>query len=282
MGNIQIVLNDLFDEDLLDDSKEYEEDEEEMKMDILHKQMTKRKFIEEEIIATEETYYMLLKKLLNELIIPMFTNKYIEIQHYDQMVSTIPRIVKFHKRFLEKLKHRDIDHEKRKSLGLVFKECIMKKKRQFIEIYVEFIKNYQKICDKFMNLFDGNLDALRFLKDQKLSTKMFLNFLILPVQRIPRYILLLSELRKSMKASDSADWQDINDAVEMIKDITNEINERKRVIDIEVEIGDEWMEPITKENRLFVREVSFITLFIIFILLFYVLFSYLFFHSFVA
>merc|ERR1712176_16170 len=213
-------------------------DNDEIKIDInvQRPNRSKRSFIEAEIIATEETYCMLLRKLLNDIILPMFDEKLIDIARYEQMVSTLPKIVAFHKSFLRKLKQ----SENAKSLGLVFLECILRKKKQFIAMYVDFISNYQQICDRFMDLFDGNLRALEFLKERKLSTKMFLNFLILPVQRIPRYILLLNELRKSMRASSDIDeYEEIDCAVRMVKNITTEINEQKRAIDAK----SEWREP---------------------------------------
>ena len=245
----------------------------------LNKRSTKRKFIEAEIIATEETYYTLLRKLLNQIIIPMFLKKYIHVQYYDQMVSTIPQILEFHQRFLEKLKKQNQDEEdfieSKSSLAVIFRECILTRKQIFTDIYVEYIKDYQTLCDEYLSLFEENKNANLFLKEQKLSTKMFLNFLILPIQRIPRYILLLSELKKTIKET-SSEFDDMNDAVMMIKGITNDINERKRAIDIDIRIGNEWKEEIQNEDHCFVDEMSFITLFIIFILLFYVLFSYLF------
>ncbi len=53
--------------------------------------------LSEEIVSTEKTYYNAIKTLLNELIIAMFENKYIEQSYYNKIVSTIPKMIEFHK-----------------------------------------------------------------------------------------------------------------------------------------------------------------------------------------
>jgi len=71
-----------------------------------------------------------------------------------------------------------------------------------------------------------------FLNDvkQKLSkesTLDLMSYMIMPVQRVPRYVLLLKELSKYTSPSHS-EWQAIEDALLKIKDVTADINEAKR------------------------------------------------------
>ena len=83
------------------------------------------------------------------------------------------------------------------------------------------------------------------------------------MQRIPRYILLLSEYRKNTEES-SADFENIENAVKMIHDIAEKINERKRKIEnlsqclqIQEELNG-LKEPIVDDNRYFVEQFIFI------------------------
>ena len=83
------------------------------------------------------------------------------------------------------------------------------------------------------------------------------------VQRIPRYILLLNEYRKNTEES-SADFENIENAVKMIHDIAEKINERKRKIEnlsqclqIQEELNG-LKEPIVDDNRYFVEQFIFI------------------------
>jgi hypothetical protein len=53
------------------------------------------------------------------------------------------------------------------------------------------------------------------------------SFLIMPVQRIPRYILLLSELKKHTP-SDHPDYPKITEAWTSMQEVANYVNEKKR------------------------------------------------------
>ena len=114
----------------------------------------------------------------------------------------------------------------KRTLASVFNNCIKDHKEQFMEMYMEFVKDYDGILDLFGSTFHGNLELEEFLTLKRKERKPLSGFLIIPVQRIPRYILLLTDLRANIE-KDCEDYQDIDDAVEMIKDITNEINEKK-------------------------------------------------------
>merc|ERR1712154_266857 len=63
----------------------------------------KRKYIEKEIIETEETYYRGLNTLLNELIIPLFDHNLIDDKYFKQCTSNLPQLLSFHDRFLSEL-----------------------------------------------------------------------------------------------------------------------------------------------------------------------------------
>merc|ERR1711981_48747 len=68
-------------------------------------------------------------------------------------------------------------------------------------------------------------------KTQKeLSGLDLASFLILPVQRLPRYLLLFKELIKYTPDSH-AEFESINQAIQVISDALEDINNRKRNAD---------------------------------------------------
>eukprot|EP01101_Sappina_pedata_P001280 TRINITY_DN1137_c0_g1_i2.p2 TRINITY_DN1137_c0_g1~~TRINITY_DN1137_c0_g1_i2.p2 ORF type:complete len:271 (+),score=110.19 TRINITY_DN1137_c0_g1_i2:871-1683(+) len=65
-------------------------------------------------------------------------------------------------------------------------------------------------------------------QDPKLKGKAFNAFLILPIQRVPRYVMLIQDLLKHMKQGDSSDLTKLTEALGQIKEMAAEINNRKR------------------------------------------------------
>merc|ERR1712190_251825 len=110
------------------------------------------------------------------------------------------------------------------SISSVFNHCIAHKKNEFIDLYMQFIKDYDRIMDLFGSTFHGNAELQKFLKQKRRERKPLSGFLISPIQRVPRYILLLTDLRKHIDSeTESDDYADINNAVTMMNNITHEI-----------------------------------------------------------
>eukprot|EP01084_Bolivina_argentea_P249898 418495_1 len=227
----------------------------------IEKRVKNRRFIEQEIVSTEETYVNGLYTLLNELIQPMFDYGYVNKKYYNKVRSTAPIIFEFHKLFLNKLNKVYI--EKDCSLSSVFNEYITEKKEMFINMYLTYLNEYDMILDLFGKTFHGNNKLDEFLYEKRGEGKPLSGHLILPVQRVPRYILLLKDLLNNTEKS-SNDYKDIRDAVEMINDITREINDRKRKIEnlsqlLQIQEALKGLkEPIVNDNRMFLQQFIFI------------------------
>ena len=134
-----------------------------------------RQFIEQEIIKTEQSYCLSLDILINELIQGIFENEYVDKKYYDQIRSTLPKISAFHHSFLEKL-----SNPKHGSLIEVFNECFMKNKQNVIDIYTQYIQQYDVILDLFGITFHGNYKLDTFLRQKRKEKKPLSCFLILP------------------------------------------------------------------------------------------------------
>ncbi|KAF9921637.1 hypothetical protein FBU30_008297 [Linnemannia zychae] len=137
--------------------------------------------------------------------------------------------------------------------------------------------DYMKMYSLYVNGFDNALRVLQTLQTGKNKKKMkeFLRrcskhpnhtqlalqgYLLLPVQRIPRYKLLLQDLLENTW-TDHVDYQDIATALEKISTRADEMNERKReyenhekVLLIQNRIIGQYKTPLVQPHRKVVRE----------------------------
>ena len=225
---------------------------------------SKRTLIEKEIIETEQTYLNGLNILLHELINPMFEQILIDSKHQQQITSNIPQLLAFHDKFLSELVavheyEQIIDDDPFKSISQVF---ISQNKEELISLYFEYVSNYDAILDLFGNMVQ-NKELQKFLKQKRRERKPLTNYLILPIQRIPRYILLLNDLNKHTKQND-IDHKHTKYALECVQEIANEINERKRIIEnrstlLQIQESLNGLtESIIQPNREFLKQFVFI------------------------
>lgn len=180
----------------------------------------KRKFIEDELIETEKHYCSDLNILLNEILIVIFDKKLLDEKYKSQVISNLPEINKFHNEyFLKQLIDGDIIE-------------VFNKSSDFLKMYIEFVNQYQKILDIFAihGHKTKNKKLYKFLKQKRKEKKPLTNLLIAPIQRIPRYLLLLQDIKKRTP-KNYIDYNDIDCALNKVNDITNHINERQREIE---------------------------------------------------
>ncbi|KAJ3443359.1 faciogenital dysplasia protein [Anaeramoeba flamelloides] len=111
-------------------------------------------------------------------------------------------------------------------LGKIFTEII-----KFSKVYITYVNNYQKGLDLLQRLQKTNKKLKQFLRvqteDPRCKRLDLQSMLIMPVQRLPRYVLFLEELTKKTPHFHE-DFEQIKNALEMIKDVTTSVNEGKR------------------------------------------------------
>eukprot|EP01084_Bolivina_argentea_P171552 297214_1 len=218
-------------------------------------------YIEKEIIMTEKSYNDGLNILLNDLILPIFEHKYIDRKYYNKIISTIPNLIEFHTEFLTELN--TAYNSKHKSLSRVFNRYILENQREFINIYLKYICDYNNILDIFGTRLHGNKLLNQYLKNKRKEKKSLYNYLILPIQRVPRYILLLKDLKKYTSNLDK-DYENIENAIIIITEITETINsQQKRVENMRkcIEIQDSLhglKHPIVDQNNIRKYENNFV------------------------
>eukprot|EP01080_Neovahlkampfia_damariscottae_P010376 gene10376-2905_t len=96
--------------------------------------------------------------------------------------------------------------------------------------YISYVNSYDDAVDRLREIRKSSNDFEKLCQAMKKKTTGNLDLqslIILPVQRLPRYILLLRELIKNTDKSH-VDYQNLISAKLKIEQVTKEINEKKR------------------------------------------------------
>lgn len=180
-----------------------------------------------EIISTEASY-------VNNLL--LVKNHYIDLfqkkpelrkkfpQDYVATVELILGIVGMHQQFLAELKKinlDDFDHIKVSELFLLY--------GHFFKSYAAYVSQYERMITQHAKLQASDKEVSMLFSDveKHLQGLTLGSYLIMPVQRMPRYKLLLAELLKKIP-EDHADYQQLKVAHQLIGSVALSINEGTR------------------------------------------------------
>ena len=184
------------------------------------KKMENRKRIIEEIIETEKTYLNHLTLLSENYQAPLLKKKYLTTEESTSIFSNLTSLLDLHKIFLKDLEE---GLEKNK-IAEVFE-----KNSQIFKLYTDYINNFESGVAKIKNLSKSSKfkNQLIQLKKESSSNLDFDSLYISPIQRIPRYQLLISQLLKETE-EQSQDHPKIKRAFLSISETANYLNETKR------------------------------------------------------
>lgn len=187
-----------------------------------------------EILTTERTYVNILH-LLDQVFAfrvdqenrahPMFSQEIVS-----QMFSNLKSIYKLHHDFLlPQLEERMQNWETEQRIG-----DVMKNFAPFLKMYTEYVKNY----DNAMNLiniwyhkqplFAQIMDEIHTMEE--CGNLTLHHHMLTPVQRVPRYQLLLKDYLKKLP-EDSIDRPDTEKALELVSTAASHANEAMKKID---------------------------------------------------
>uniref|UniRef100_A0A6A7G6Q8 Pleckstrin domain-containing protein n=1 Tax=Hirondellea gigas TaxID=1518452 RepID=A0A6A7G6Q8_9CRUS len=224
-----------------------------------------RERVVNEILSTELTYIQSLR-VLDKLYIQPLTalaaaggsKTVLQKKHIEAIFSNIAFILPLNEKFYE-----DINQ----SISSWDNECT-----QIAPIFADFVP-YFKMYTSYVNNHDNAVEVLqkqsetneKFQKFSELNeenpeanSQKLASFLILPIQRIPRYRLLLEELKKNTDPNHP-DFEGLGVAVDLVKKVANTINEsvraqanRAQIISIQ----DRFQGDVTfvEPSRRFIRE----------------------------
>lgn len=196
--------------------------------------LKKRKNIVMELLSTEETYVTQLK------VIDYFSKlgKELGINEDERMklFSNVGVLFKCHTKFLDQLKGIiSAWNDMTSCLGPLFTEAAWIK---FYKYYVNDFGAGQKLVEQ-LRVENSKFEA--FLKAHEFTNSMLMlnieSLLVTPVQRIPRYVLLLQDLVKHTPKWHK-DAEEIDIALAMIKALADYINKNRSDYENKIKLED--------------------------------------------
>ncbi|ELP84638.1 Rho/RAC guanine nucleotide exchange factor, putative [Entamoeba invadens IP1] len=193
---------------------------------------TQRERIVDEIYTTEQSYVSSMdrcvefyKKRLEQS--PSLISREdvgIIFEHFEEILA-------INKQFARILEDSFKKGELPYKVGEIFKKFI-----PFFKSYFLYISHYET-SNKTLAEYEKRDKFYQTLEEISLfpNTLDLRSYLIMPVQRLPRYRLLLSDLLKHTE-NTFVDYTNISDAVEMIKTVTMDVNERAKEIDMRAKV----------------------------------------------
>lgn len=221
---------------------------------------TKRAQVAEEILSTEVTYVTNLMILTNGFMKPLEDTAILKEKHIRAIFSTINSILAFHKEFIKTLEELCQDYDPGAAIGQAFLSNI-----PYFNMYKIYAGNY-----------DHSIATYKHLKQKKRAFADFLDacqaapsfnritlpgYLIMPIQRIPRYEMLLVTLLKSTSATHP-DYKALSKAVTQIKDMANEIDVAIRLTTSKYTLMDRQAETkarLTEPHRYIIKQGEGVT-----------------------
>ncbi|KAH3744273.1 Guanine exchange factor for Rac 30 [Pelomyxa schiedti] len=190
--------------------------------------LKKRTQVVAEILSTEETYFQQLNAVVQRFVEHLkCVPKGLGLSSEDifNIFCNLEVIRDCHSRLLAAIGARVAAWDANCLIGDIFR-----KETAWIKLYKHYINNYGKSLISLKECKDKHPLFKKYLELMNYSPALFgLNLeslLIVPVQRIPRYVLLLTDvLRATPKAHP--DYQNLEEALNFIKELADYINENK-------------------------------------------------------
>jgi len=198
-----------------------------------------RKRYEDEIVFTEEDYVSKLKTVVSLFLEPLRSlaidpnhHEVISMQEIQTVFSNIDMIYNLNSLLCEELL-------KWHNQGVGSLSQIFLKKADFLRVYFVYATNFAVASDRVLFLIDNNQKFADFVKkalgDKECEGLSLQAMLIMPVQRMPRYSLLLNEVIKHTH-KDDPELPDLKLALEKIQKITSQMNTRIREVENRVQV----------------------------------------------
>ncbi|XP_048199767.1 FYVE, RhoGEF and PH domain-containing protein 3 isoform X2 [Perognathus longimembris pacificus] len=179
--------------------------------------------IAQELLHTEETYVKRLH-LLDQVFCTRLTEAGIPQEVTTGIFSNISSIYRFHGQFLlPELQTRITEEwDTNPRLG-----DILQKLAPFLKMYGEYVKNFDRAMALVSTWTQRSLpfkDVIHSIQKQEVCGNLTLQHHMLePVQRVPRYELLLKDYLKRLPR-DAPDWKDAERSLELISTAANHSN----------------------------------------------------------
>ena len=184
-----------------------------------------------EIAKTERSYVMALQTLVEQYLKPLRDGGIVPDADLRTIFGQVEVMVGFGEALLEQFEtvvgHWDSTTS---MLGPIFLEFAA-----YLKVYVPFINGFNDALDAVGRLEKSSKEFATVLEEQReVADGLGLaDLLIQPIQRVPRYRLLLEELLKHTP-EEHADYTQCVGALDQIKHVATELNEAKRTAELKL------------------------------------------------
>eukprot|EP01133_Synstelium_polycarpum_P010927 gene10927-12734_t len=182
--------------------------------------------IVKEIVSTEEVYVKNLEHLTKVYFQPIQENASklnIKPEVLKRMFSNIEVIQNYNKSLLDELRPIIEQWSNSKKIGNIFIQFIY-----LLKVYTQYVKEYSVSYEVVNQNRRNNSKFEAFINEREVvDGKSIGDYLILPVQRIPRYTLLLSDLVKNTWV-DHKDYKDLAESLKQMQIVAAYVNEKTR------------------------------------------------------
>nr|CAG4712012.1 unnamed protein product [Naegleria fowleri] len=210
------------------DPKAEEENKEDNKQIENEKDNLERENLAKEILDTERAYVTSIAKIIELYYYPLL--KYVPNVLSEEDRSTIFNgllgIYNLHKILVTDLEERVNEWRKDQKIADIFIKL-----HQTFKLYTSFSTKYEMAIEAFSKYKDSprfrNFLYIR-RKDPFSKGEQLQSFLIKPIQRIPRYILLLKGLLKHTRDPKHPDFQDLVSAISITEEVATFLNNKIR------------------------------------------------------
>ncbi|EDR28551.1 Rho/RAC guanine nucleotide exchange factor, putative [Entamoeba dispar SAW760] len=220
--------------------------------DLNLKKVTRRHVIQE-MYTTEKTYVQQLNQITNE-IMPIM-KKIMKDDEYQELFNNIEEIYKIHKILFKEIEER---WEEQKDIPLIIVSDIYNKFFNNKETYNIYMKYYTKADSGLnFNYQKCSSEVIKQVFEFKQKRIPIDQFLIQPIQRLPRYVLLLKELIKTTPEIIVDEYNSLKQAQLKCDKITTEFNLATKKLR-KIKQLEEYQKNIegfkSEENQEFIRD----------------------------
>ncbi|KAH3767558.1 Phosphatidylserine decarboxylase proenzyme 2 precursor [Pelomyxa schiedti] len=193
--------------------------------------MLKKRFnIATEVLQTETTYVQCLESIIeNFLTVLRRDPKGLSKDEIFHLFANVEVLHKCHTRFRQFLHDCVQGWTDSVTFGSVFVQQLT-----FLKLYKYYINNHQMAMSTLDSAIKRNVQFREYLRKMN-NTPALLGLklealLITPVQRIPRYVLLLSDMHRSTP-QQHPDWQPLQNALSLVRELAEYTNTHKLTAD---------------------------------------------------
>ena len=189
----------------------------------------KRGYVIKELISTEKTYLNQLDIVIQVFIDPIRKEEILDESDIHSQFLNWETIYGLHKHLLEQLTEplkTNPDDPNAIKVGAIFKTYSF-----FLKMYMQYLSNFELAMTRRAEIMCQNRKFAQLLEtaltDPRCNGSGIESFLVTPVQRIPRYRMLLQEILK-YTPKDYEDYEDLNNSLLKVSEVANANNEAIR------------------------------------------------------